>query len=153
MDERGTHVTRVVDEDDPVTGSLVRDYLNRTPGLADRLAQAGIPVVVFMSADRWDESPAYFELMQRGLDAAIAKHGTAVYVARTTAGYLFKAVRRLLDRHVFPRLACARGVFVGYIAFGEGGVGFCDATGKDWGVRPPSALFDAAISGMMAPYR
>ena len=146
-------MTRVIDEADTVAGSLVRDYLNRAPELTDRLAQAGIPVVLFMSADRWDESPAYFALMQRGLDAAIAKHGTAVYVARTTAGYLFKAARRLPDRHVFPPLACGRGVFVGYIAFGEGGVVFCDPTGKDWGVRPPSALFDAAISGMIAPYR
>ncbi|HEX5063287.1 MAG TPA: hypothetical protein VFV99_28115 [Kofleriaceae bacterium] len=153
MDERRARMTRVIDGSDPVAGSLVRDYLNGAPALAARLEESGIPVVVFVSNDRWDDSPDYFKQMQRGLDAAIAKHGRAVYVARTTAGYLLKAARRLADRRVFPPLACAHGVFVGYIAVGEGGLVFFDATGKDWGVRPPSTLFEAAISGMMAPYR
>jgi hypothetical protein len=153
MDERGARVTRVFDDSDPVAGSLVRDYLNRAPARAARLEAEAIPVVVFVSADRWDDSPGYFQLVQRGLDAASAQHGRAVYVARTTAAYLFKAAGRLRDRNAFPPLVCAHGVFVGYIAFGEGGVRFVNATGKVWGVQPPPALFEAAISGMMTPYR
>jgi hypothetical protein len=138
------HGPRVIDEDDTVAGGVVRRYLERTPELAARLHATEIPVVV-VAPDVDDQTGAdFFDRVQAALTASVARHGRALYVASVHARPLIYAARPL------PAIDPGRGAFVGYFAVGEGGALFVRPDGQ---VGSDPALFDAAISAMMATPR
>ena len=140
-------MTRVIDDEDGVAGGVVRRYLDGEPELAKRLADAGLAVVVFAPANDGsdDERPGFFDGVQVALNAAVATHGRAVYVASVHARPFFH--RR---PNPVPVPDARPGVFVGYFAVGEGGAVFVQPNGE-MGAR--AALFHAAIGAMMTAYR
>jgi hypothetical protein len=144
VDERGTRVTRIIDDEDIVAGGVVRRYLESQAELAARLTATGVPVVVFAPAVDMELVPDYFERVQAALTAAAAKHGRGLYVASVHARPLIYAGKP------FPRLHGGRGAFIGYFAVGEGGALFFQPNGEV-GIR--EALFDEAIGAMMLANR
>jgi hypothetical protein len=138
---------RVIDSDDTIAGGYVRRYLESTPALADRLIATGIAVVVFTAEDVRHETeltPDYFDKLQAALSVAAGHHGPALYVASVHARPLLRSAKPL------PALDALRGAFIGYFAYGEGGAVFIQPSGQ---LGSDAALFDAAISAMMARHR
>ena len=138
---------RVIDGDDTIAGGYVREYLERTPALAARLIATDVAVVVFAVEDvRHDTEPTpdYFGKLQAALSVAAGRHGPALYVASLHAGPLLRAAKPL------PALDAGRGAFIGYFGYGEGGAVFIQPSGQ---LSTDAALFDAAISAMMARHR
>jgi hypothetical protein len=137
-------VARVIDDEDTVAGGVVRRYLANAPELAARLTATGIAVVLLAPDVDYDTGPDFFDRVQAALTASAARHGRALYVASVHAGPLIRAAKPL------PALDAGRGAFVGYFAVGEGGAIFMQPRGE---LGSDPALFDAAISAMMAPDR
>jgi len=109
--------------------SLVARYLEDHPELVAALADANAVISVF-EPDRGE----FFADAQRSLTAAEAEtpaNAPTLYVAQTTLPDLRES--GAFDpwrQRATPALACQRGVFLGYMAIGEGGVIFFDPEGR-----------------------
>jgi hypothetical protein len=104
---------------------IVTEWLRQHPDVAAKLRERNVRVVV---VEPKNDHGQLFENTQAAIDEAIVPDGAqALFVAVTY-------MRAILDTGAFefgPRgrpLVKMRGRFVGYIAFGEGGVAFFDET-------------------------
>ncbi|MDB4956387.1 MAG: hypothetical protein JWO36_3956 [Myxococcales bacterium] len=155
----------------PWKASLIFKYLDREPAAASAIRGAQAKVVLFEPALGATESPLnFFDAIQTALRAAEATTPSAVrplYVAfvlisdavatgaftRSTEHGTVPFLTTSGQAHVpFRRLEVQRGTFLGYLAGGEGGAGFFDATGLWQGASPSSTLVLDALA-VMVPTR
>ena len=138
----------------PFATSMACEYLRREPEVAAILREANAFVVLFAPADgpRLDSSE-FFAAMQRALlaaEAALPDGARGVYLALTSMPEIVRTEAFELTRPggavmPFVNLECRRGGFLGFLAFGEGGVAFFDAAGRWQGTRPPPNLVVSAV--------
>lgn len=134
--------------------SMVCEYLRREPQVASAIRDAHAFVVLFAPLNGRPLAPSeFFESLQRALlatDASIPDGGRAVYIALTSMPEIVRTEAFELTRPgrpvmPFVHLEGRRGRFLGYLAFGEGGVAFFDGAGQWKGTRPPPELVIDAL--------
>lgn len=118
----GTHVAPSV---------VRRYYLDVQPRVAEALAQAGARIVTFRPRfGAEDLLPATQDALHAAL-AAVPRDILPLLVAVVGLPDLLAAARPYTpQRLTVPALACPRGAFLGYLAFGEGSVSFFRADGE-----------------------
>jgi hypothetical protein len=135
-------VSPVLAVDATFGASLVQRYLDEHPQLGPALVRAGARIVVFEVAFQFD--PVLFHPVARqGLERALAAVPADIRP-------LFVAVVHLSDLRdpspgstrwlAPPALSCTRGVFLGYIGLGEGGVLFVGPDGTTGAPTPDAVL-------------
>lgn len=133
---------RIYDLGSSVGRSLVQRFLAGSPSVAEALARADAGVAVFDV--RLGPDPL-FVAAQRALDAAVRAvpgDSRVLFVAVVVLPDLIEAGAWDFSRRrgAFVPLTCARGVFLGYAALGEGGVMWFDDDGNPGGPRDEAVL-------------
>lgn len=127
----------------PLVESLVTRYLAETPSLAAALAEHDVEIVVF----EWNDGAApLLDLAQAALSSAVDKAvEPSLFVAACNVSALVDAGFALHeDAPRVKPLVAASGLFLGYVAIGEGGVVYVESTGRfRW--RPDAAQITALL--------
>ncbi len=151
MDNPGVAVDELVIRN-AFARDLAVDYLSDRPEVVEALRRTRARVMIFDCREFWNHD-RFFVDVQRILDEVEATiDGTTVYVACVPLTVLV-ATRAFewgaRDRIGFVDVASRRGVFLGYLAFGEGGVLFFNAKGKQVPGRAPATEdVVAALNGI-----
>lgn len=141
----------IIDLGDGMGESLVSRYLEPHPEVVTALTDAGACVVVF----EWERGAGdFFERAGRALalaEAAAPAGAPALFVGLTSVSEIVKTGAFALGGRTSPAvpLPCRRGEFIGYIAIGEGGVGFF---GPDGAMEQPdpATVLEALRRGSLA---
>jgi len=131
----------ILDMGSHVAPSVVRRYyLDVHPRLAEALAQADARIVTFRPEFGAEDLLAATQDALHAAIEAVPRDILPLLVADVGLPDLLAACRPFTGmRLTVPALACPRGAFLGYLAFGEGSVSFFRADGER-GAPVPEAI-------------